>query len=244
MVMARHQQHPNLISQTGTSARMSHDKFDMQSVTATAAATAGEAPEGPAGRRKNVSGDASLDEDNKEERHVSGNKFHAPPESQLDCQGVSRKGGEKNNDQIVANQIVEEKSNEQLYTLDNKPCKEQHDNVHQQQFDPQHKQFKACFKAEYHQSIPLPIRVLEDIDRERRTYAVTATLQYFKELPMIADNPVWGKDSDSDDHYTKHQNNATRKSRGALSRMANLKTRRQARVKELAELKLQALVLA
>jgi hypothetical protein len=79
---------------------------------------------------------------------------------------VSRKGGEKNNDQIVANQIVEEKSNEQLYTLDNKPSKEQHNHAHQQQFDPQHEQFKACFKAEYHQSIPLPIRVLEDIDIE------------------------------------------------------------------------------
>ncbi len=102
----------------------------MQSVAATAAATAGEAPEVPAGWRNNVSGDASLDKDNKEERHASGNAFHALPESQLDCQGVSRKGGEKNNDQIVANQIVEEKSNEQLYTLDNKPSEEQHDHAH------------------------------------------------------------------------------------------------------------------
>ncbi len=78
------------------------------------------------------------------------------------------------------------------------------------------------FKAEYHQSIPLPIPVLEEIDRERRTYAVTATLQYFKELPTVADNPVWGKDSDSDDHYTKHQNNATKKSRGDVKFIESL----------------------
>jgi hypothetical protein len=73
----------------------------MQSVAATAAATAGEAPEAPASRRNNALGDASLDKDNKEERHALGNAFHVLPESQHDCQGVSRKGGEKNNDQIL-----------------------------------------------------------------------------------------------------------------------------------------------
>jgi hypothetical protein len=72
---------------------MYRQEFDMQSVAATAAAAAGEAPEAPAGRRNNASGDTSLDKDNKEERHASGDAFHAPPESQLDCQGVSRKGG-------------------------------------------------------------------------------------------------------------------------------------------------------
>ena len=38
--------------------------------------------------------------------------------------------------------------------------------------------------------------VSKDIDRERKRYAVTLTLQYFNELTTVADDPVWGKDSD------------------------------------------------
>ena len=115
--------------------------------------------------------------------------------------------------EIIANQIVEEKSNEQLYTLDYHPSKQQHNHAYQRQFDPQHEQFKACFKAEYHLSIPLPIRVLEDIHSEQRKYAVTATKHYFKHLPV--DNPVGRSDSDlSDDSMIQHQNKGAIKSRG------------------------------
>ncbi len=109
--------------------------------------------------RRNVLCDTSLDKNKKEDRDASGDAFYAPPESQLDHQGVARRGGEKINDKIVANQILEEKSNEQLFMLDNQPSNQQHDHAHQQQFDQQHKQFKLCFKTEYHQSMPLPTRV-------------------------------------------------------------------------------------
>jgi hypothetical protein len=44
--------------------------------------------------------------------------------------------------------------------------------------------------------IPSKTCVLKDIDVEWKRYAATLTLQCFNELTTVADDPVWGEDSD------------------------------------------------